>query len=146
MPRIPIGSSLNLMRWKHYEHRARPRAFGITSPLTLVCAAADDVTCCHARFPGTTARVLTDPKDHLSNRERIALAEWLRVLVQKIPTGANSQRRGWVIEHLKAFYTSLANVKEPTALDVLSDRSLGFNHGILSRPRPAAKEGNRYGH
>ncbi len=118
-----------LMRWKLYEH-SRPRAFGITSPLTLVCAAADYADVLPREISWYDGRVLCDPKDHLSKRERIALAEWLRVLVQKMPTGTRSQRRGWVIDHLKDFYTSLADEKEPTAADVLSDRRLGFNHGI----------------
>jgi hypothetical protein len=126
-----------LMRWKLYDH-LRARAFAITSPLTLVCAGADYAGVLPTSIPWYDGRVLSDPTSHLSNRERVALAEWLRVLVQKISVGANSQRRGWVIDHLKQFAGELAKVPEPNEKDVLSDRSLGFSHGVyrvLDRPR-----------
>ena len=134
-------NSFYLLRWQMQGY-GRPRAFGMTSPMTLVCASSD-----YTGFlptgdvPWYNGAILTDPKEHLSKRERTALAEWLQILVQKLTAyQTNSTKRGNLLEQLREFATSLATITvAPNETDVLAipARSLGFQgvYQILNLPR-----------
>lgn len=135
--------NFHLLRWQMPGY-GRPRPFALTSPMTLLCAASEYTGVLPtADVPWYNGTYLMDPTDHLSKREKIALAEWVLVLVQKLSAyQASSQRRGDLLEHLRQFASSLARIPAPpNAADILaeSEKSLGFQgvFQVLNLPRKA---------
>jgi hypothetical protein len=122
--------NFDLLRWQ-MQGFGRPRAFALTSPMTLLCTASDYTGLLpEGEIPWYNGAILTDPKEHLSKRERTALAEWLQVIIQKVtayPT--NTTKRGNLLRQLQQFATSLATITAAlNEADVLAEKgkSLGF--------------------
>ena len=142
---------LYVFRWhQQTSAQGRARAFAFTSPTTLVCTGADyDPVLSAAEIPwfnngaqkNDPRRLLRDPVNYLSNRERRALAEWLLVVSnQLVELGASSSKENRLIRALTGFVNDLdksATVPAESSKS-LSDSSLGLDHGIyraLNHPR-----------
>ena len=133
----------HILRWQlaPWTHNV-PRAFGFTSPMTLVATGADYTGLISSdEVPWFDGEHLTDPAEHLSARERRAMAEWIlgvsREMTRQI---TNTVRKSHMVDLVNDFARQLdPTAKAPVnAEDVLSSNVyLGLHDGIyrvLDRP------------
>lgn len=135
--------SFHILRWQlpPFAHN-HERAFGFTSPMTLVATGADYAGLIGAdEVPWFDGHRLEDPCTHLAGRERKALAEWI-LGISKALTKVVTQgyRKGKITALISDFARQLdSTAKAPETLDdvVSTTMRMNFNDGIylvLDRP------------
>lgn len=130
----------HILRWCGSECKGEHRAFGVTSPATLVATGAyyADVFSPEEvpwfvdgslRDPITPLGEEEEPPGDLSKAERKALAEWVMYVRSTLHKVADEslERHAQLLECLEAYAGELfEGVKAPDAKDVLSDVGIGL--------------------
>jgi len=133
----------HLLLWSGDNQRANsvPRAFGLTSPWTLVATGSSYTSVLTSKeVPWFVGGLLEDPCKHLSARERTALAEWLLLVRQNLAATGKGPRHADIARCLDQFIDDLdkAATLKPES-QVFSENKLGLDgsefFSILNRPR-----------
>jgi hypothetical protein len=134
-----------LLKWHSKPRGQKPsRVFALTSPTTLVATGAYYEGILDTKdVPWFDGEILTDPTDILPQREKTALAEWIKWLQSQMNRVHDSVRRGWLVELLAEFAADL----DPAArlrldAEVLSNSSLNLTQGLFQSLSRAHKGEN----
>jgi len=132
---VPSASwkKFDLLRWIGERTEGKKRAFGMTSPWTLVATGSDysDVISKN-EVPWFTGEVLEDPYEYLSQHERTLLAEWIWHVRYGLPTERGAKTTD-IVASLEAFAKKLIPTSKLSLPEnrVFSERTLELTGGDL---------------